>query len=238
MDSGAAEQWLGRMVVNLNRYILVMACLGSGLDASALRRIFLGRSIGAAKLVSPVHCSSTSTIRWQLMAAGSPEMGQGIEAGLGQGGACGPRVAPRVPDVGLGLGQGGGRVAPSVPGTVKDFGLGVGTGGDCGSTFWVSLSLLRLQLLCELSLPLLPLLSLWLSLLSDEELCASNSKALGSYITGWAPKLADWHHSSGWQALACIRRGIIATRSLDHGRARLLFLVSSVFTGAEGAKTA
>ena len=25
MDSGAAEQWLGRIVINLNRYILVMA---------------------------------------------------------------------------------------------------------------------------------------------------------------------------------------------------------------------
>ena len=91
-----------------------------------------------------------------------------------------------VPDVGLGLGQGGGRVAPSVPGTVTDFRLGLGTGGDCGSAFWVSLLLLLLQLLCELSLPLLPLLSLWLSLLSDEELCASNSEALGSNTTGWA----------------------------------------------------
>ena len=52
------------------------------------------------------------------------------------------------------------------------------------------------------------------------------------------PILADWHHSSGWQALARMRRGKIATRILDHGRARLLFLVSSVFTGAEGAQTA
>ena len=113
-------------------------------------------------------------------------MGPGIEAGLGQGGACGPRVAPSVPDVGLDLGQGGGRGAPSVPGTVTDFGLGLGTRGDCASVFWVSLSLLLLQLLCELSLPLLPLLSLWMSLLSDEELCASNSEALGSNTTGWA----------------------------------------------------
>ena len=74
-------------------------------------------------------------------------MGPGIEAGLGQGGACGTRVAPSVPDVGLGLGQGGGRGAPSVPGRVTDFGLGLGTGGDRGSAFWVSLSLLLLQLL-------------------------------------------------------------------------------------------
>ena len=60
------------------------------------------------------------------------------------------------------------------------------TRGDRGSAFWVLLSLLLLQLLCELSLPLLPLLSLWLSLLSDEELCASNSEALGSNTTGCA----------------------------------------------------
>ena len=33
------------------------------------------------------------------MAGGSPEMGPGIEAGLGQGGAYGPRVAPSVPEV-------------------------------------------------------------------------------------------------------------------------------------------
>ena len=113
-------------------------------------------------------------------------MGPGIEASLGQAGACGPRVAPSVPDVGLGLGQGGGRVAPSVRGTLTNCGLGLGTGGDRGSAFWVSLSLLLLHLLRELSLPLLPLLSLWLSLLSDEELCASKSEALGSNTTGWA----------------------------------------------------
>ena len=107
-----------------------------------------------------------------------------IEAGLGQGGASGPRVADGLPNVGLGLGQGGGRVAPSVPGIVTDFGLGLGTGGDCGSALCVLLSLLLLQLLYELSLPLLPLLSLWLSLLSDEELCASNSEALGSNTSG------------------------------------------------------
>ena len=93
-------------------------------------------------------------------------MGPDIEAGLGQGGACGPRVAP------------------TVAATVTDFGLGLGTGGECGAAFdglqlWVSLSVLLLQQLCELSLPLLPLLSLWLSLISDEELCASNSEALG-----------------------------------------------------------
>ena len=75
-------------------------------------------------------------------------------------------------------------MAPSVPGTVTDFGSGLGTGGECGSAFWVWLSVLLLQLLCELSLPLLPLLSLWLSLLSDEGLCASNSEALGSNTTG------------------------------------------------------
>ena len=101
-------------------------------------------------------------MRWQLMAWGSLEMGPDIEAGLGQGGACGPRVAPSVQgtvtDFGLGLGQGGGRVAPSVPGTVSDFGSGLGTGGECGAAFWVSLSVLLLQLLCELSLPVLPLL--------------------------------------------------------------------------------
>ena len=71
-------------------------------------------------------------------------MGPGIEAGLGQGGACGPRMAPSVPDFGLGLEQGGGRVAPSVPGTETDFGSGLDTGGECGSAFWVSLSLLLL----------------------------------------------------------------------------------------------
>ena len=161
-------------------------------------------------------------------------MGPGIEAGLEQGGACGPRVAPSVPNVGLGLGQGGGRVAPGVPGTVTDFGLGLGTGGDCGSAFWVSLSLLLLQLLCELSLPLLPLLSLWYRMRSYLH---PTPKRYGP--THWLgqPTLADWHHLSGWQALACITRGIIATRSLDHGRAQLLFLVLSVFPGAEGAKT-
>ena len=98
-------------------------------------------------------------------------MGPDIAAGLRQGGACGPHVAPSVPE------------------TVSDFGLGLGTVGECGAAFdglqlWVSLSVLLLQLLCELSLPLLPLLSLRLSLLSDEELCASNSEALGSNTTG------------------------------------------------------
>ena len=50
--------------------------------------------------------------------------------------------------------------------------------------------------------------------------------------------LAHWHHSSCWQGLACTRRSTIAPRTLDHGRAGLVFLVLSFFTGAEGAKTA
>ena len=71
-------------------------------------------------------------MRWQLMAGDSPEMGPDIEAGLGQGGACGTRVAP------------------SVLATVTNFGLGLGTGGECGAAFdglqlWVSLSVLLLH---------------------------------------------------------------------------------------------
>ena len=54
-------------------------------------------------------------------------------------------------------------VAPRVPAKVKNFALGLGKGGECAAAFdglqlWVSLSVLLLQLLCELSKPVLPLL--------------------------------------------------------------------------------